>query len=242
MSYKKVSAKVIGYFAVSLLGLVAFYIFQGVGSDALNWAQLPIVGGLVGALFQLVRDDAAASRATQMEQQKQAFAFGAQSHMAQVIWNKQVEFCEAYASELDKCIAVLYRDGPAKSALDCANALFTIRRRYAVWLPENLEFKLDPFEESLRRVGNSSFIAERDAAGVNPDLRQQHIDRMYREFAKAMGEKEWLGEVLTDEAGYAVVLDSLKSVLGINDMTALLVQIKGNAVSGLPTNFPGSVN
>lgn len=241
MSCKRVSATVIAYFAVSLLGLAVFYLFKDVGGDALNWAQLPIVGGLVGALFQLVRDDAAASRAAQMEQQKQTFAFGAQSHMAQVIWNKQVEFCEAYASELDRCIAVLYRDGPAKSALDCANALFTIRRRYAVWLPENLESKLDPFEESLRKVGNSSFIAERDAGGVNPDLRQQHIDRMYREYAKAMGEKEWLGEVLTEEIGHAVVLDSLKSVLGINDMTALLAQIKGNAVSGLPSNDPRSI-
>ncbi|ODS62220.1 MAG: hypothetical protein ABS37_13035 [Acidovorax sp. SCN 65-108] len=238
MKAQKFSAKVGLYFAISLLGFLAFFIFERLGADATAWAQLPIVGGLVGALFQLVRDDAAADRAKQLEQYKQKFVFGAQSHMAQTIWNKQVEFCEAYASELDKCVAVLYADGPAKSAGNCATALFAIRRRYAVWVPADLETKLDPFEKALRDIGNSAHVADRAPGGGNPELRQQHIDRMYREFAKAMGESQWLGEQLTGEAGHAVVLNSLKSMLGIDDMSALLVTLKKDAVADLAGDKP----
>ena len=53
-----------------------------------------------------------------------------------------------------------------------------------------------------------------------------------------MGESEWLGEQLTGEAGHAVVLNSLKSMLGIDDMSALLATLKKDAVSGLAGDNP----
>lgn len=72
--------------------------------------QYPLVVNLVAALFQLVRDDAAHDRARQLQQSKEDFAFGIESHMARIAFDKHVEFCEAYATEPYETIPRLFNN------------------------------------------------------------------------------------------------------------------------------------
>ena len=220
------------YLSIAAVGVVFFYITRDAKSEINSLVQIPIVGSLVAALFQLVRDDAAGERAAQMERDRQRFSYGSQSQMAQSLFSKRVEFCEEYANELRNTVRTLYQEGPSDSAVRCANELFATRLKYALWLTDDVERKLLPFEVSLRAIGAAAKLWESSREG-GAENRQKHLDEMYRQFAMVMGDDEWNGEELTADAAHASVLNALKETIGIERMAELQRHIE--AMNKSPT-------
>jgi hypothetical protein len=182
-------------------------------------AALPVIGSLVGALFQLSRDSVAHQRVLALEDASNRFTVGATSHMADVAFDKHVEFCEKYCAKMEEALTCLRKNGPTAKVLPLATELFQIRRAAALWLTPELEEELEPYETMLLRIGVHEQIVT-----SNPDWddRHKYIQEMFMMYSEIVGDKTdtkgnpTKGDVATDK-----IIASLRMVLGIGELTRL---------------------
>jgi len=215
----------VAFFLIMALASLAVLLFVK-DLDALkSVAQIPFVAGLLGALFQLVRDDAAHFRAQQLEQSKEGFALGVESHMSKVAFDKHVAFCEEYGAEIHRTLDTLYRCGTSAPGYQCAGRLFLLRIQYAVWLSDDIQEQLKPFEDTLRVMQAETEVA-RNLAGEadHREDRAKALDKAQRALRAALGE-EWKGQQLPREESYQSALDALKQVVGSESLLKMRDQI-----------------
>ncbi len=81
-----------------------------------------------------------------------SFDVGVMSHMANVAFDKHIEFCEAYLKESDQALAELLLDASAKTTLAHVGKLAEIRRQYALWEDKKIGDFLTKFQESLSKI------------------------------------------------------------------------------------------
>lgn len=77
---------------------------------------LPAVGTMIGAVYQIFRDQASFERNKKLQHQQQIFNLATTSHMANMVFDKHVEFCEKYMMEVHETVRTLFREGPTKEA------------------------------------------------------------------------------------------------------------------------------
>ena len=65
------------------------------------------------------------------------------------------------------------------------------------------------------------------------EQRQKLIEEMYNLFAKVIGEKEWQGKTLTEEIAISSILEKLRKILGIEELTAIRIQLIKRAADSL---------
>jgi hypothetical protein len=211
-------------FAASLAVVVFFHFFP-VGAIS-NLAALPAIGSLCYALFQLGRDTIAHERSIHLEETKNRFTVGATSHMANVAFDKHVEFCEAYSSEMFSALTTLFSRGPHADALKHAPNLIDIRKKWAVWLTSELETELERFESAIHSIGANAWLL-REAPEM--DGRGDVISEMYAEFAKVVGLQRWKGEPVTRELALVTAVEKLREVLGTKQLTELRSELMTRA-------------
>ena len=112
-------------------------------------ALLPASGALFGVLWVAFKDFIAHERAKELQDHQNFFSLGAMSHMADVVFDKHVEFCEKYLEEVHQAVVTLTRHGPTDTALEHTTKLYGLRIQYTAWLPPEIEEKLMPFEKAL---------------------------------------------------------------------------------------------
>lgn len=196
----------------------------------------PLVLALIAALYQLLRDEAEDQKQRAAKLNEDRFILGVSSHMGIIAFDKHVEFSEKYLNEVRKTLVTLFREGPAKPALEHANILYTIRMEYALWLTPTIDAGLEPFESALRSIGAKSHYAEMITGSrnaIDADARSKALNETYNLFAKVMGFKEWDGEKLTDELTVEALIHRLRSVLGTDELTRLRAAILKRAIHGL---------
>ncbi|HLE64051.1 MAG TPA: hypothetical protein VI750_12960 [Pyrinomonadaceae bacterium] len=115
--------------------------------------SLPGVGALFAVLFQIVRDQAAHERALDLQERQQLFHLGVASHMANVAFDKHVQFAEQYISKMQDGLTQLFHTGPPGESLKFYSELVDIRLSFRAWITEDLETKVMPFEDALRQMG-----------------------------------------------------------------------------------------
>lgn len=193
-----------------------------------SFAAVPLVGSLVLALFQVLRDLTAHERALLANDRQNHFVLGASSHMANVAFDKHAAFAEAYVHEVQSALATLFREGPTKGALPHAGALYGLRQRHALWLTSKMDNDLEVFESALRKIGASATYV---ANAPDGDHLVSHQEQMYKIFAEVMGWKEWNGEELSDERANTLVVSGLRSVLGTEELTEMRGALVRKAIS-----------
>ena len=193
---------------------------------------IPGIGALFAALFQILRDRLAHERTLAVLEVQNNFALGAMSHLANVAFDKHVAFCEKYAEEMSDALTTLFRRGPHVDALKHANALFSIRTKWSVWLTPEVQEELERFESAIRTIGNNERLVSH-FPGM--EQRQRLIEEMYTLFAKVIGEKEWQGQTLTEELAISSILEKLREILGIEELTAIRKRLIKQAASSLKT-------
>jgi hypothetical protein len=80
---------------------------------------VPGVLALLGMLFQISRDSVAFERTRQLQLDEQIFALGASPHMSTVAFDKHVQFCESYMSEVHETVGTLFREWPTAEGMGC---------------------------------------------------------------------------------------------------------------------------
>lgn len=193
----------------------------------------PAMGSLFYALYQISRDESAFKKEKYLQQQKQFFNLGSTSHMANVVFNKHVEFIERYMEEVHKTVSKLFREGPTKEAIELSNNLFRIREQYAAWIPKEESLKLEPFENAVREIGSLSYQA--DIVDKKTLRGSKTIIKLYDKFSKVLGIDLRIDE--QEEEIYSSAVEEVKSkigsILGIEELTAMRKMLIKEAISFL---------
>jgi len=203
-------------FILSLLLSLCFPVdklFKGV-------ALTPAIGALIASIFQLLRDQTQFEKSRYLQQQTHIFNIGATSHMANVAFDKHVEFCEEYMKEVHEAINTLFIHGPSEKIDSHLGNLIKIKRKYAAWISEEIENQLNPFEDALNKIsafsGLSTSLGPSDQEG-----RKNAIRKMYQIFHEIMNLKNDPEIVEHSEIAASIVKKKVRSILGVEELTKL---------------------
>lgn len=194
-----------------------------------DFFTLPGIIGLIGIIFEAWRDKRAHDRNLDLQTRQQDNALAITSHMASVVFDRQVDFCEAYFEKAYDALSELFKNGPSERALDYAQELYHIRTRYSPWFSSEIEAGLLPFEKALRECGSAAMIIKMNLP--QPD-HQLFVTRMYDAFGRLSQIPiiEHPKEISPEEATYSIV-DQLRNVLGVSQLTSLRDQALNLAIS-----------
>ncbi len=218
--------------AVFVGSLLAIALGQGGVQQAGSQA---LVASLLGLLLQVMLDVNARERSQVEQTIEQAFAIGSASHMANVTFDRQVRFCEAYVAELRSTLETLTIHGPTPLALDHASRLCSIREEHALWLTAEMEDVPKRIEQCLRTHGATGRALAITEPGSD-DSRLERVERLFRSFRDLLG-KDLLGARPDDEpmdeslAISQVVGELRRGVLGVDDLARLRSSIVRRAAT-----------
>lgn len=192
----------------------------------------PIAVTLIAAVYQVLRDNAAHQRQVDLQNANNVFSLGVMSHMAQVAFDKHVEFCEKYMSEVHEAISTLFREGPTEKAMTHSQNFSRLRIEYATWITDDIANKLKPFEDAMFNIGSKTQLwkAVRDRAT---------FDKAYKE-----AEDSWdgiLGGILNKEKtpDESIAVESVKNrvrqILGVQELTQLRGKLIQKAINSVGT-------
>jgi hypothetical protein len=142
-----------------------------VASGLLTWLIRSLAKHALDQDLEALKHGLRRTHEIEMEEAKNRFVVGATSHMANVVFDKHVAFCEEYTSQAHSAMEVLFRRGPTDEILLQEANLLSIRTRWALWLPPELEDKLDIFQLNLRTIG--TYAPPRREGAPPSDRRRQ---------------------------------------------------------------------
>ena len=191
--------------------------------------SLPGVGALFAVLYQIVRDQAAHERALELLGKQQLFNLGTTSHMANVAFDKHVQFSEQYITRMQQGLTELFQNGPTKESLKFSGDLADIRRSFLAWITKDLKDKITPFEDALYKIGASNIILNNLPVG---EARSREVEQMYQIFSDVLGlpkEKASLNERVAPDR----ILSHLQHLLGVEHLSRLRAAVIKQAIDTL---------
>jgi hypothetical protein len=189
---------------------------------------LPGVGALFAVLYQILRDQAAHEKALELQDRQQLFNLGVASHMATVAFDKHVQFSEQYISRMQRGLTELFQTGPPGKSLELCSDLIEIRLSFRAWITEDIEAKVMPFEEALRKISVGKFALEQLPVG---DMRTRRIDEMYNLFSDVLGlERE--GHI-DEKIAARKIMSHLQELLGVQQLSLLRRAVVHGAIEVL---------
>lgn len=195
-------------------------------------SAVPAIGALLFPVFQLYRDSTAQARATQLQNEQQLFNLGATSHMANVVFDKHVEFCEKYLSEVHETTLTLFQKGPVKEALDHASNLYSLHIEYTAWITPDMTRKLEPFEKAIRQIGaDAGLVSALDNADDKEEARSKAIDRMYATLVKTLNLEKLDIEHSDSNSSAIAVQSAVRDILRIDQLVSIREQLIEKASS-----------
>ncbi|WP_442776171.1 hypothetical protein [Sphaerotilus montanus] len=222
--------------AVIFFASLAAYLLLPYGDLLKDLSSISLVAALVGALFQVLRDQTAHERQIILLDAQNRFSLGATSHMASVAFDKHIQFCETYVAEVHKTLHTLMREGPTPQIFSHTSALHEVQQKFSVWLTPTIEADLEKFEYALRTIGANEIYLRSTS---DTEDRQQRIELVYKTLAEVLGRKhmgaEWKGETLSEERAVGMVIQRLRTILGTEALTQLRTTLVSNALGSQPT-------
>lgn len=184
------------------------------------------VVALIGALFQLFRDQAAHEKAVAMARDDQHFQVGVTSHMANVVFDKHVLFCEAYMVKVLETVDTLLRNHADIEAVTRANELYQVRRVHATWVTAAMSARLEQFEDAIRKMGaQANFVHTTTGHPQYAEQRAAAIPVVYAAFEKIM--PHLFSKPGEDGISVTSIEERVREMLGVNqlvDMRTALIQ------------------
>jgi hypothetical protein len=175
------------------------------------------VVALVGALFQLFRDQAAHEKALTLKRDDQHFQVGVTSHMSNVVFDKHVLFCEAYMAKVHETVETLIRHHANTDAITRANELYTVRVQHSTWVTAAMSARLSQFEDAIRKMGAHARLIETTAG--HPQHAEQRAAAMafvYAEFKRILPQQ--FSMPAEDGIGSETIEERVREMLGVNEL------------------------
>jgi len=199
-------------------------------ADILRWISgVPALVALIGVVLQIFRDRAQFEKTLALQRDQQHFILGVTSHMANVAFDRHVEFCEQYISHMQKVLPELLREGPTEKCLIWQSELADIRLKYRTWLTSEIQDKILPFEAAFTRIGGSHMRLEDLDVG---EKRTQVVREMHDTFADVLGLSSLRGNS-DDDVAARRIMDHLQDLLGVKQLVRLRIKLVDEAVKTL---------
>jgi len=194
---------------------------------------IPGIGALCFTLYQIWRDSEDHRRNIELKNKEQDFILGTATHMADVVYDKHVLFCEEYIERTKKGFQEMLRDGPSKGTLTIGGDLVRIRNKYSAWLTEEIEKALQPFEQVLINIGaKEGYLDMTRDDRVSENKRREVIDEIYRSFGLVLGHEKPINEKEAD-IHIDKITEKIRDILGIKIFTELRLEIAKLAIKRL---------
>ena len=195
---------------------------------------MPAVLALIGVLYQLMRDEALHLKTIEMQKQQHIFELGAMSHMANVAFDKHVEFCECYMKEVHHTVSTLFKEGPTAKSLTHANKFAEIRQEFAAWVTDEISEKLFLFEKALRDMGAAKAHATSlSGEAAHDEERRKAIRTVWEQFNKILTIQ---GEPPDESIAIEAVKKKIREILDIEDLIGLRKRLILQAGKSLDTH------
>jgi hypothetical protein len=201
-------------------------------ADILRWVSgVPALVALIGIVLQIFRDHEQHKKALAIQRDQQHFILGVTSHMANVAFDKHVEFCEGYISKMQETLSMLFREGPTRKCIELSSNLAGIRLSFRTWLTSDIQDKILPFEDALTKIASKHI--ELEGLGVG-NKRNQVVEEMHDTFADVLGLSRLEGRGNNDEEIAARrIMDHLQAILGVKQLVQLRITLVDEAVKTL---------
>lgn len=175
---------------------------------------------LVGALFQLFRDQAAHEKSIALTRDDQQFQVGVTSHMANVVFDKHVVFCEEYMAKVRETVETLIRNHATLESVGHANALYATRLKHAAWVTTDMSARLSGFEDAVRRIGAmANFVETTRESPQYAEQRAKAIEFVYAEFQRIL--PQHFGQPMVDGVSSESIEGRVREMLGIEALVDL---------------------
>mgnify|MGYP000319827968 CR=1 FL=1 len=209
-------------FAISSLAFIAYAELKDIN---LTIASLPFIGVILSCLFKLFRDDMEQQRKLQLQENEHKFHIGASSHMANIAFDKHIEFCEEYLREVDNLETILWQQGPTEKAIIHANNLWNLRKKYTAWITLEISQKLGPFEQKVRELGaNQGYVEAMKGTEGNTDGKRDVLQELMNSF------KEIINRSDEDHPNSVnMIREEIRDILQINKLTKIRTNIINTA-------------
>lgn len=204
-------------------------------AEILRWVSgAPALVALIGVVLQIFRDHAQHEKALVIQRDQQHFVLGVTSHMANVAFDRHVDFCEKYITKMQETLSILFREGPTKKCLEMSSNLADTRLAFRTWLTNDIQNKILPFEQALTKIAGKNIELEGLPVG---EKRTQAVEEMHNTFADVLGLPRQEGRGKTDEAVVAGrIMDHLQDILGVKQLIRLRISLVDEAVRTLERN------
>ncbi len=208
------------FYATMILTIVLSFsalVFLPIPESYQGLITLPSVAALFGIIVEVWRDKRAHERQLELLIRQQDNSLAIASHMATVVFDRQVVFCEVYFEKANETLLELFTNGPTKDAVMYAIELSKIRAKYSPWISSEIEAGLLPFEKTLRELGACAQIVDMD---LPQPQHQLFVQRMFDAFNKISDiSKPVEGD--SPEEAISSIIKHLRKVLGIIELTNL---------------------
>lgn len=194
-------------------------------------ASLPGVGALIAAIYQILRDEAAHEKELRLQRQSQIFSLGATSHMANVAFDKHVQFCEKYLLEVHDVVILLFKEGPTLEVVRHIERFGQLQREYSAWIPRDMALQLAPFVDTLHELAAKKYLvnALKDSDDAS---RAKMAQDMFEAFRRALrlGEP---GNGTDNNTAREQVKERVRAILGIEQLTFIRQELVVQAANSL---------
>lgn len=190
---------------------------------------LPGLAALFAVLYQVFHDQAAYERALELQRKQQLFNLGIASHMANVAFDKHVQFSEQYIARMQQGLTDLFQKGPTKESLRFCGDLADIRRSFAAWITKDFKDKITPFEDALYKICASEMILNHLPVG---EKRSREVDQMYQIFSEVLSLPSEKGSV-DERVAPDRILSHLQHLLGVEQLSRLRAAVIKEAIDAL---------
>jgi ParB-like nuclease domain len=184
--------------------------------------------GVVTAIWDLFKAHAEHGFRLEEKSAENSFILSATSHMAEMAFDKHVEFCDEYVQEVNKGLMVLFEEG---KALDIAHSLQQIRKEFVLWETKDVAVVLSRFEQALRELGaDQAYLESLPVSEKRTNLVKDTYKRL-----KDILSLDNLPNEPTPEIAAAYIIDHLQKHLGISDLSDLRKHYLAEAVKTVGT-------
>jgi hypothetical protein len=91
-------------------------------------------------------------RAVLLSDRQNVFSMGATSHMAAVAFDKHIGFCEEYLETTAEALEKIKITASTQQETLDLSSFFRVRQKWALWLTNGLEERLDTFESTIKAI------------------------------------------------------------------------------------------
>ena len=156
--------------------------------------------------------------------------------MANVAFDKHVEFCEKYMNGVNETISTLFIKGPSDDVKSNLEKLINIKSEYSAWITQDIAVQLEPFEKAIRKIvvlSEEELSLRKSDKPEDQEARKKAIKETYRIFRKVMNLKNDPKEVENSEIAVEIVKRKVRSILGIEELTKLRKMLVNKALRSI---------